>query len=387
MKPAKRIISGIIISLIWIISVHAQPTDNVVAYSPFNGNANDVTGNGKNASILGATLTADRLGKANDAYAFNGSNGVMTLPNVVLTSSSAFAISCWVKIAGNHATSDVGQTIIDLRYQYQIVVSYMQSTNINNPSSFQFYIYSSPITAVIYSANNSVALNTWYHIVGNYGNNNMELYVNGILVGTQTITAPGSVPGYSNTYNTIGKDYSFNYNRGWVNGCIDEIIFYKRMLTSTEVQAIYNKELTQSELPELYAPISYSIDASGNRTGRNVIALKSASVINTPPDSAGMETTFADLKPKLDSLKYTDLDQKIKIYPNPTKGQLQTELSGFDLTQKSGIYVYNSAGKLLQQKVPASPTDVIDLSAYTSGVYIMRIIVDDKVSEWKILKE
>ena len=89
----------------------------------------------------------------------------------------------------------------------------------------------------------------------------------------------------------------------------------------------------------------------------------------------------------MDSLKYTDLDQKVKIFPNPTKGQLQTELSGFDFTKKTGIYVYSPTGSLIIQKVPASPSDMIDLSSYPAGIYIMRIIIGDKVSEWKILKE
>ena len=38
------------------------PTDGLVAYYPFNGNANDVSGNGNNGTVSGATLTADKDG-------------------------------------------------------------------------------------------------------------------------------------------------------------------------------------------------------------------------------------------------------------------------------------------------------------------------------------
>jgi len=40
---------------------HADLTTGLVAYYPFNGNANDASGNGNNGTVNGATLTADNL--------------------------------------------------------------------------------------------------------------------------------------------------------------------------------------------------------------------------------------------------------------------------------------------------------------------------------------
>ena len=49
-------------------------TSSLVAYYPFNGNANDATGNGNNGQIIGpVALTTDRFGNANSAYHFDGS--------------------------------------------------------------------------------------------------------------------------------------------------------------------------------------------------------------------------------------------------------------------------------------------------------------------------
>ena len=50
----------------------AVPLDGLVAYYPFNGNANDVSGNGNNGVVFGATLTSDRFGIADSAYYFGG---------------------------------------------------------------------------------------------------------------------------------------------------------------------------------------------------------------------------------------------------------------------------------------------------------------------------
>ena len=44
----------------------------LVAYYPFNGNANDESGNGHHGTVMGATLTSDRFGRPNKAYHFNG---------------------------------------------------------------------------------------------------------------------------------------------------------------------------------------------------------------------------------------------------------------------------------------------------------------------------
>jgi hypothetical protein len=382
-----KTLAVILTTLLWGVTCQAQvPSDNVVAYFPFNGDATDVTGNGNSTTYLTAlTLTSDRLGQLGSAYYFNGSSSLIKLPNQLLPSNTAFAISCWVKIVGNHATADQSQTLIDLRGQYQIALSYFQSNYAANPSTFGFYMYSSPTAVTLFSPNNSAKLNIWQHVVASYGNNSMELYVDGNLIGTQTLNPPGTVSGYNNT---IGKDYNVSLNRSWVNGSIDEVIFYKRKLTSVEVKAIYDRQIIQSQIPELYGPMGFTYDPAGNRTSRFVILLKSSKFINEQ-DSVNVQNTAQGQESMFekDSLKYTDLDQKVKIYPNPTKGLLKTELSGFDMSLKTGIYVYNSIGTLLQQRVPATSTEIIDLSPYATGIYIMRIVVGDKVSEWKIIKE
>ena len=47
-------------------------TQTLVAHYPFNGNANDMSGNNRNPTYNGATLTTDRFGNANSACLFSG---------------------------------------------------------------------------------------------------------------------------------------------------------------------------------------------------------------------------------------------------------------------------------------------------------------------------
>ena len=46
------------------------PTNGLVGYWPFNGNANDESGNGNDGTNNGATLLRIRFGNPNSAYDF-----------------------------------------------------------------------------------------------------------------------------------------------------------------------------------------------------------------------------------------------------------------------------------------------------------------------------
>jgi len=62
-------------------TISPVPTDGLILYFPFNGNANDESGNGNNGTVYGATLTADRFGSASSAYDFNGVNAYINIPS------------------------------------------------------------------------------------------------------------------------------------------------------------------------------------------------------------------------------------------------------------------------------------------------------------------
>ena len=63
-----RLVAAALLTLLVVNKSQAT----LVAYYPFNGNANDESGNGNNGVVHGATLTFDRFGNPNRAYHFNG---------------------------------------------------------------------------------------------------------------------------------------------------------------------------------------------------------------------------------------------------------------------------------------------------------------------------
>src|SRR5580765_3803529 len=76
-------------------SVFAQVNLNqgLVAYYPFNGNANDQSGNNNNPIFNNATLTADRFGNSNSAYSFNGITSKFYVNCKLISTNSANGIT------------------------------------------------------------------------------------------------------------------------------------------------------------------------------------------------------------------------------------------------------------------------------------------------------
>lgn len=79
--------------------------ENLVAYYPFNGNADDASGHGNHGVLSGPNvpvLTTDRFGIANSAYEFGGYNNYnwIRVPNSEsLVFDKEFTVSYWIQLA------------------------------------------------------------------------------------------------------------------------------------------------------------------------------------------------------------------------------------------------------------------------------------------------
>ena len=98
------------------------PTDGLVAYYPFNGNADDASGHGNNGILSGQNvpvLTMDRKGCANSAYEFGGyyNRNWIRVPNSeTLQFDKEFTVAFWIQQTelagmdgwGNYSTTGPG---------------------------------------------------------------------------------------------------------------------------------------------------------------------------------------------------------------------------------------------------------------------------------------
>ncbi|MFN8208937.1 MAG: T9SS type A sorting domain-containing protein [Bacteroidales bacterium] len=127
--------------------------------------------------------------------------------------------------------------------------------------------------------------------------------------------------------------------------------------------------------------IAYDYDANGNRISRHIVYLKSGSVV--PADTAPKYEKEAEKEIQQEQLG----ELTLRIYPNPTHGEVVVETTGKDPQIQIVCYLFTSSGMLLVEKKQSSDIFPIDLSGYSNGMYILKIKIGEKVSEWKIIKQ
>ena len=195
------------------------PTEGLVAYYPFNGNANDESGNGNQGTVNGATLTSDRDGNEESAFYFSGSNCSTRIDANVDMSTvlNSMTVSMWINKTGDGCIFprvfdfyDGGDSSNDWGEAWG------NNTNFNNVSSI-------------------VNSNVWYQLVitTNTSNNEKKYYVNGILEKTtpfgKTLPLSGDL--------SIGRMNHPAYDA--FNGVIDDFGIWNRALTEQEIQNLY----------------------------------------------------------------------------------------------------------------------------------------------------
>src|SRR5438045_1722727 len=100
MKMTKSLFGILTITLalaVQMIRAQSFLTNGLVAYWPFDGNANDASGSGNNGTVNGSTLATDRFGNLNSAYSFDGMSSIITVPASSQFDATNHTLSLWVK--------------------------------------------------------------------------------------------------------------------------------------------------------------------------------------------------------------------------------------------------------------------------------------------------
>jgi len=227
------------------------PSNGLVGWWPFNGNANDESGNGNSGIVNGATPTQDRFGNGNSAYSYNRQtvNEINVNNSGTLNSLYNITISIWVKLVSYNEPGQSG-------YNHWINKSNQINNHhfvfANNASQVYFYYTGA---AGFFATNNLPQLNQWTHIVVTHyydgsPNSICKFYFDGNLI--------ESIPAIQPLNQTldnlkIGAFGAQNYNR--VDGSLDDIGIWNRALTECEIKDLY------------YAQLGYStVDAGADQT-------------------------------------------------------------------------------------------------------------------------
>jgi hypothetical protein len=210
----------------------------LVAYYPFNGNANDDSGYGHHGTISGAVISNDRRGQLQDAYAFDGVDDYIEAGNVI-SRYDILTFSLWFKRSSTEIA--LPSTLIAKRRA-------PGGSGVN----MGFYP-DKPFGASLIQApdnyagdvadSNTFSDSEWHHAVFSVNGGSMSAYVDGVQIGTTTFTES---PSYSTEPIVIGREFEDSSspqdgNRAF-HGYIDDVRIYNRALPAGDVRQLYYAE-------------------------------------------------------------------------------------------------------------------------------------------------
>ncbi len=207
------------------------PANGLVGWWPFNGNANDESGNGNYGTVNGATLTTDRNGVAGKAYSFDGSTNFIKVLNSATLSNlnSNISIAGWIKSNGTFASIVCKSNLLNQNGDFRFFIN-DNSTALFSINGYKFYVMQ----------NVSLSNNNWSFFVITHKSNNTKIYLNGQLVSSNsTYTNQQTYDNLTDLY--IGRD-PWGADE-FTNGKLDDIAIYNRALTQTEITAFYQNTI------------------------------------------------------------------------------------------------------------------------------------------------
>ena len=227
------------------------PTDGLVGYWPFDGNANDASGNGNNGVVNGPTLTSDRFGNNNSAYSFtvNSSAGWgsaqdrITITNPTIPNDNSFAMSGWVNLESKPGPFiDRPHTLMG-RWDGNGEAVFRNYINYSGQVQTALYPYSQSGTNIYESGN--VTYGNWEHVVITYDGSVVKHYVNGQLTGQETLNINIAV---SSTNITFGELHMANGHWYLFSGKMDDLGYWSRALTQQEITDLYESEVLSCDV-------------------------------------------------------------------------------------------------------------------------------------------
>ena len=228
------------------------PTNGLVAYYPFTGNTNDISGNNLNGTVTGATLISDRFGNNNSAYNFSSTGEHIDFFSDNAWCSGDHTISFWFNSA---YSSGKEQFLLTKRgtclggtemYFEARIKSTGNFIDIGWGGGTQGYFQNTPFTP-----------NVWNHVIYEVSGSNELLYLNGSLIGQQAHNNPTNtvmLRAGNNSCSTPNNDYT---------GKFDDLGLWNRGLTSQEVQQLYSSTTGINTLSNTEISI-YPNPTSGN---------------------------------------------------------------------------------------------------------------------------
>ena len=306
------------------------PTNGLVGWWPFNGNANDGSGNGNNGTNYGATLTTDRFGNVNNAYSFDGTSNYINVPNsATLQFNGGITISAWM-----FATSLPSPVSFWFSKGADGGTPFSWTSSVpSSPNNFTLVsVYNNSNQTCGTSSSSYLTLNQWVNVVATFDGSFAKTYFNGVLESSTVCS-----------YTTFSNIYDLKFGRRHVsgapyywNGKLDDFGIWNRALTQQEITSLYNANICYQSIS-----VTDTLVINANITGFNPITYQ-----NT-----------------------------IKIYPNPTNDHITIDYGNFSSLSGYTLKITNSLGQTVFTNPINQQTSYVSLSTWSgNGLYFVYTI-------------
>ena len=307
-------------------SVIAQ-CDDLVLDLPFNGNAQDLSGNNNHGTPVGCVLVDDRFGNANSAYYFDGIDDKISIPDdTTLDLAAEWTIAAWVKPENGYGSFQDNHVSIVDKWGNGGVGNAAYTMSIHTGGYMEGFTYNGTNGTYTYT-NSVVPEDEWTQLVITRSNDNsLRYYLNGILDTVKLNSVEPQNSTFPLQIGMVGSDvteaaYPFSYR---FHGSIDDVKIYKCALSSEEITQLLD------------------VDDFGDMSSKN----------------------------------------SIRIYPNPISSLLniQTELSDFSIT------LINIMGQVVLTEYN---TKQISVSQLLPGIYFAQILDENGniIESQRVVKE
>jgi hypothetical protein len=390
------------------------PQNGLVGWWPFNGNANDETGNGNNGVVNGATLSTDRFGNSNKAYSFVGTTNCqnITISNSTQLNPNNITINCWINALDSNMTilekSDPSNAsklsyAVTFKDEFQGMNGLKTSYGIGNCTF-------SAQNPAFWSPQSTYPNNSWIMITVKINSNgDIAQYLNSNLVysanGTQSFIPCNDA---LSTLRIGGVHW--NNDPECFKGYIDDLGIWNRDLTQQEINDLYNGcQLTLNTQPssqtininnnaefivgssDLSATYQWQTDLgvgfqnlnnvgqySGVTNDTLIISNVTQNNNNQPfrcliSTGSCTETSDTATLTVSNNVGVQDIseDNLYSIYPNPTNDVLIINAEKGLIGEN--YFLEDNLGKtILRGKITAETTG-IDVNQLTEGIYFLKV--------------
>lgn len=212
-------------------SIHQS--GDLVAYYPFNGNANDESGYNNNGNVHGASLVTDRFGNINSAYQFDGNNDFIDVPNSPsLNFENSITVNFWLKVGEFFS-----------REAYPLSHNSWERWKISVTNKRIRWTVKTTAGIKDLDSETELVLNNLYNVTVLYSGSDYEIYINGKLDAISTYS--GSILP-TNINFLIGQILPGN-NQTNFKGVLDDIRIYNYALSFQEIRNLYDITTTVDE--------------------------------------------------------------------------------------------------------------------------------------------